>query len=90
MTTPDHRDEVIAVLAASEAALRDQVLALAERAVLAEVDRDALRLVAVQSLHLIHQLQCDVVDLRGRYHRALDDARGLRAQLLQVDDRRAA
>ena len=89
MARRDYRDTVIAELAASEGALREQVMCLAERAVLAEADRDAYRLAATQAIHQIHDLQLTVGDLRSRYHRALDDARRLRGQIIAADERKA-
>ena len=85
----DCRDIVIETLAHSEAGLREQIMCLAERAVLAEADRGAYRLVAVQAIHHIHDLQLTVDDLRQRYHRALDDARQLRGQIIAADERKA-
>ena len=90
MTARDYRDGVIAELAASEGALREQVTYLAERAVLAEAEREAFRLVAAQAIHQIHDLQLTVDDLRTRYHRALDDARRFREQAIAADDPRVA
>ncbi len=89
MSRRDYHDDVIAELADSEGALREQVMNLAERAVLAEADRDAMRLVTTQALHQIHDLQLTVDDLRTRYHRALDDARRLRGQPIATDKPRA-
>lgn len=90
MTARDYRDDVIAELAASEAALRDQVLLLVERAVNAEADRDAFRLVAVQCLHENHaqHLRCERMD--GQLERLREETRALRASLMNEGASRAA
>lgn len=90
MSGRDYRDDVIAELADSEGALQDQVMEWTERAVRAEADRDAYRLVAKQSIHQNHDLQLTVDDLRTRYHRALDDARRLRSKTVAADETQAA
>jgi hypothetical protein len=51
-------------------------------------ERDAYRLIAIASVHHIHNLWQRLATSEERYHRALEDARRLRAQLLQ--DRQAA
>ena len=89
MSVRDYRDDTIAELAASEGELCERVMCLAERAVLAEADRDAMRLVAMQAIHQIHDLQIALDDLCQRYHRALADARRLRAQIIAADERAA-
>lgn len=85
MASYDFRDAVIEDLAASEVLLREQVADLAERAVRAEVDLDAMRLVAVAGLHHAHDLQVELNDLRERYNRALREAHDLRANTIHKD-----
>lgn len=80
-TRTDYRDTVIETLADSEAALREQVKRLAERAVLAEAERDAYRLLSVQGLHYVHRLQGELATMTERYHRALDHTRALREEM---------
>ena len=76
---------VIEELAQSEHRLLEQVNALAERAVVAEADLAAMRLVAVAGLQYSHDLQRELADLRERHLRALDNARELRAHILKSE-----
>ncbi len=84
MSGRDYRDDVIAELAASEAALREQVMRLAERAVLAEAERDAFRLLSMRGLHYVHDLQGALAATTARYRRALDHTRALHEQILHL------
>ena len=90
MSQRDYRDVVIETLAESEAALLDQIATLADRAVHAEADREAYRLIAVQAIHHICGLRAESDSTTERYHRSLEDARGLRVRLLQADAQVAA
>lgn len=82
MSGRDYRDDVIEALADSEAALWCQVQALAERAVNAETDRDAYRLVAVQWSHYAHREHGEHQRLLARYERLRDEYRSLRESVL--------
>ena len=81
----DYRDTVIETLADSEGALREQVEALAERAVVAEADLATMRLVAVADLHHAHDLHVENVRLTGRVDQLRDALQALRAQLMAAD-----
>jgi len=86
----DFRDSCIEQLADEGAALREHIARLAERAVCAEADRDAFRRVAVAALDRAHDLDVEIIEIRQRYRRALDDARGLRMLLLELEGRSRA
>ena len=95
--TRDYRNVVIEMLADENVVLREQVGAcheqiedLAERAVNAEVDRDAYRAVAVAGIHYAHELDEKLTEVRARLLHALNDARDLRVALLRQEDRRVA
>lgn len=62
----DYRDDVIAALADSEAALL--------------VERDAYRLVAVQAIHALCDRRQQLDRLREQHHRLLDERRVARIQ----------
>jgi hypothetical protein len=68
----DDRDVVIEQLAVELAAMRD-------RALNAEADRDAYKLIVVQSLEVGHHLTLERDRFRERYYHALDQLRELRA-----------
>ena len=80
-------DDCLERLASENAALGEQVEILAERGVCAEADRDAFRRVAVAALYRAHDPDVELIEFRERYRRALDDAREMRAYLLQGDGR---
>lgn len=90
MSGRDYRDFVIETLADSEAGLREHIDTLAERAVVAEANLAAMRRVAVAGLHHAHDAHVELVGLRNRYHRALDDARRLRGRIIAADERKTA
>lgn len=90
MSGRDCRDDVIAELAESERDLLEQLARSAERAVLAEADRDAFRLLAVQALHNIHDLQGALAATTARYRRALDHTRALHEQVRHLQRHDAA
>lgn len=83
-------DDCLEQFAFENAALREQVGMLAERAVLAEADRDAFRKVAVAGLDRAHELDVELIEIRERYRRALDDARELRVSLMEREGRTRA
>jgi hypothetical protein len=53
-------------------------------------ERDGYRLVARQALHYANRLQGELDALQERYDRLLEESRGLRRQLLEDTERRAA
>lgn len=82
LTTPNEhhsrclrRDAVIETLAASEAALSEQVARLT-------VERDGYRLLARVALSHVHDVGVELADVRAKYHQARDEARDLRADTI--------
>jgi hypothetical protein len=86
----DYRDLVIEDFADTEAALLADLEHWATRALMAEREGETYRLLAGAAIHHAHDSQQRLVVVEGRYHRALDEARRLRAALRQHGDGRAA
>jgi hypothetical protein len=90
MTARDYRDDVIETLAASEAALREQVDQLEERAVRAESARDAFQMMVLAwgRYGYAHHLQ----DIRkdAQIDRLINENRALRAAVMMEGRSNAA
>jgi hypothetical protein len=71
-----YKDLVIADLA-------DDAAAIAERAVIAEADRDAYQLLAQQAIHSLHTLTAERDTLRAQLWRLRGEYRHLRAQTMR-------
>ena len=83
MSRPDHRDDVIEVLAGSEAVLLDRVVELTTY-------MEAYRLVARQALHTLADLTDQIRRLRASHELLLGEYRDLRAQTMRRDVRATA
>jgi hypothetical protein len=72
----DSRDAVIEILADCEAALIERVVQLT-------IERDAWKIVALESIHQSHDLTVKADHLRERHRHLLNEYRVLREKLLR-------
>jgi hypothetical protein len=67
----DYRDDVIEALAQSEAELLERIVDLT-------TERDSYRLVAVQGIHVLHELQAELERVRRQHERLSEEYRAFR------------